>query len=82
MQSNYTEADRVNIANGVKMITTRSNLCYDKVSSLFPNFNSSQKNFHEFFQHKVDQFREETRDWEEKRLLSLTDNSFDFLSDC
>jgi len=81
-KSNYTEADRVNIANGVKMITTRSNLCYEKLSNLFPSFSSSQKSFHEFFQDKVDKFGEETKDWEEKKLLSLTENYFDFITDC
>ena len=76
-KSNYTEADRVNIAAGVKMITTRSNLCYEKFSNLFPN--PSQKSFPEFFQEKVDQFREETKDWDEHKLLSLTENTFDFI---
>lgn len=79
-KSNYTEADRVNIAAGVKMITTRSNLCYEKFSNLFPN--SSQKSFPEFFQEKVDQFREETKDWDEHKLLSLTENNFDFIPVC
>ena len=56
------------------MITTRSNLCYEKLSNLFPN--TTQKSFHEFFQDKVDKFREETKDWEEIKLRSLTENDF------
>ena len=64
------------------MITTRSNLCYEKLSNLFPNFSSSQKSFHEFFQDKVDKFREETKDWEENKLLSFTENYFDFIPNC
>ena len=39
------------IVSGVKMITMRSGLCYDKFSRLFTEYNStSQQPFYEYFQ--------------------------------
>ena len=49
--SDYTEADKMKIVSGVKMITMRSGLCYDKFSRLFTEYNStSQQPFYEYFQ--------------------------------
>ena len=43
------EEDREEIQAWVELITTRSGLCYNKFADLFPEFNSSQQKFHEFF---------------------------------
>ena len=51
-QTDYTEADKQKILSGVKMITNRSGLCYDKFAKLFPEYNSSSTSqpFHDYFQ--------------------------------
>lgn len=73
-QTDYTEADKLKIVSGVKMITTRSGLCYDKFAKLFPDHSAaSQQPFHEYFQEQVDRWRERTEDWDEVKLLSFTD---------
>ena len=72
--TSYTEADKLNIASGVKMITNRSGLCYDKFAKLFPGHSAaSQQPFHEYFQEQVDQWKERTKDWDEVKVLSFTE---------
>jgi len=72
--SDYTEADKMKIVSGVKMITMRSGLCYDKFSRLFTEYNStSQQPFYDYFQEELNKFKEQTKDWEESKLLSFSD---------
>lgn len=50
-QTDYTDGDKMKIVSGVKMITTRSSLCYDKFTKLFSEYNAAnQQQFHEYFQ--------------------------------
>ena len=60
---------------GVRLIIARSNACIDKLSKVFPDFISGEKEFHEYFQTLVDDFRARTKDWEESRILSLSDDN-------
>ena len=50
-QKDFTETEKAKIVMGVKMITTRSGLCYDKFIKMFPEYKAgSQQQFHDFFQ--------------------------------
>jgi len=72
-QKDFTEADKGKISMGVKMITTRSGLCYDKFTKMFPEFKAgSQQQFHDYFQGEVVNFKEKTKDWDETKALSHT----------
>jgi len=77
-QSGYNEQEKKEIAAGVKLIIARSGACFDKFSRLFPGFRAlankgEKKQFQDYFQEQVDKFKVATNDWEETKVLSLSD---------
>lgn len=77
-QSGYSEQERKEIAAGVKLIIARSGACYDKFARLFPEFRAlankgDSKQFQEYFQEEVDRFKRITKEWEETKVLSLSE---------
>ena len=77
-QSGYSEAEKKEIETGVRLIMSRSGACYDKFSRLFPGYKAwvskGEKTFHDYFQELVDVFRSTTKEWEENKVLSLSED--------
>merc|ERR1711909_118907 len=70
-QSGYNDQEKKEIAAGVKLIIARSGACFDKFSRLFPGFRAlANKGEKKQFQ---DNFKVATNDWEETKVLSLSD---------
>merc|ERR1712130_987487 len=79
-QSGYSEQEKKEIASGVKLIIARSGACYDKFSRLFPEFKTlankgKDMQFHDYFQGQVDMLKAITKDWDETKLLSLSEEA-------
>jgi len=77
-QSGYSQQERKEISAGVKLIIARSGACYDKFARLFPEFRAlankgENKQFQEYFQEEVDRFKRITKEWEETKVLSLSE---------
>eukprot|EP00092_Neocalanus_flemingeri_P004329 GFUD01004654.1.p1 GENE.GFUD01004654.1~~GFUD01004654.1.p1 ORF type:complete len:485 (+),score=184.73 GFUD01004654.1:81-1457(+) len=77
-QSGYSETEKKEIASGVRLIIARSGACYDKFSRLFPGYRvvsaAGEKSFYDYFQEQVEMFRSKTKDWEENKVLSLSED--------
>jgi len=77
-QTGYSESEKKEIANGVKLIISRSVACYEKFSNLFSGYTAvvasgvGDKNFYDYFKDQVKVFKSKTSGWEEEKVLSLT----------
>lgn len=83
-QSGYSEAEKKEIENGVRLIMSRSGACYDKISRLFPGYKANvkgEKTFYDYFQEQVDIFRNSTKELEENEVLSMTEDISAEISD-
>jgi len=72
----YSQAERGEISRGVKQITDRASFSYLHFIKLFKSFDLSSKGdklFPEHFEEVLEKFRKQTKDWDESKLLCLTD---------
>jgi len=84
-QSGYSEQERREIAGGVRLIIARSGACYDKFSRLFPGYRTwpskGEKSFHDYFQEQMEEFKTVTKEWEENKVLSLSEEVSEEISE-
>ena len=63
----------------------RSGACYDKFSRLFPGYRTwpskGEKSFHDYFQEQVQEFKTVTKEWEENKVLSLSEEVSEEISE-
>ena len=73
MEKEWDE-ERKQMMVGIQLINSRSNACYSKFIMLFPEYDpTAEMDFFSYFQEQLDMFRMRTKELEEMRYVSLTE---------
>jgi len=68
------EGERNQMVEEVKLFNTRIEACFEKFLNLFPGYEDSGETiFLNYFQKQVEMFRSKTEEWNEIRVVSLTE---------